>query len=131
MMIETWYLLFNDKKELLSAPSAVDARHIVDLKKATKEAQPIKLQHIDAADLTVWQCKQPTLLATEEDKLQEHLLKINFDNRDQIVELTSGTDLADLKLGEDEVLLVQVPGLSSFLSLLPRQLLFFRYIFKD
>ena len=35
------------------------------LKKAIKEAQPIKLQHIGAADLTVWHCKQLTLLSTQ------------------------------------------------------------------
>ena len=118
-MTESWCLLFNDKKELISAPSIAKAIHIYGLKEAIKQAQSTKLQDIDAADLRVWQCKQPTLLATEEeDKLQEHLLKIDFDNRDQIVKFTSGTKLARLALGEDEVLLVQVPGLSPFLSLL-------------
>jgi len=119
MMTETWYLLFNDKNELMGAPLQAEAKIIGGLMIAIKQARSTKLQDIDVADLTVWQCKQPTLLATEEEnKLQEHLLKINFDNRDQIVKLTSGTDLADLKLGKKEILLVQVPGLSPFLSLL-------------
>ena len=41
---------------------------------------------------------------------QEHLLKIDFLNKEQVVKLASGTDLADLQLGKKEILLVQIPG---------------------
>ena len=111
MMTESWCLLFNDKKELISAPSIAKAIHIYGLKEAIKKEYTKELENVNAHHLVIWQCKQPTLLATEEEnKLQEHLLKIDFDNGDQIVKLTSGTKLARLALGEDEVLLVQVPG---------------------
>ena len=41
---------------------------------------------------------------------QEHLLKIDFLNKEQVVKLASGTHLADLQLGKKEILLVQIPG---------------------
>ena len=55
----------------------------------------------------------------DEDKLHAYLLGINFSNREQVVKLNSGAKVASLGLGEDEVLLVQVPGAilnSSFFS---------------
>ena len=111
MMTETWYLLFNDKKELMGPPLPVEAKTIGGLMIAIKKEYTKELENVNAHHLVIWQCKQPTLLATEEEnKLQEHLLKIDFDNGDQIVKFTSGTKLARLALGEDEVLLVQVPG---------------------
>ena len=86
--------------------------------KTIKKEHIKELENVSALHLVVWRCKQPTLLATEEDKLQEHLSKIDFHNREQVVKLISAAKLADLALGEHEVLLVQVPGLSPFLSLL-------------
>jgi len=119
MTAEIWYLLFGDKKEILGVPSKVEARDIDDLKTAVKEARSTKLQGIDAADLIIWRCKKPLLSTQDEDELQEQLLKIDFHNKEQVVKLASGAEIADLKLGGKEVLLVQVPGAiskSSFIS---------------
>ena len=51
------------------------------------------------------------MLSTQDkDELQEHLLRINFCNKEQVIKLASGVDLTDLELGEKEVLLVQAPS---------------------
>jgi len=59
------------------------------------------------------------LLTQLRKELQEHLSRIDIGNREQIVKLANGTEIAHLELGEDKVLLVQVPGTisnSSFFS---------------
>ena len=120
MSTEIWYLLFNDEKELLGAPYKAQVRDIADLKKAIKEVAFSYLANVQASDLVVWRCKEPTLLSTQDDdELQDHLLKIDFHNKKQVVKLAGGAKVASLGLGEDEVLLVQVPGAilnSSFFS---------------
>ena len=119
MTAEVWCLLFNDEKELLRGPLSAKAPHIDGLKIAIEE-RCSHLENVKAVDLVVWRCKEPTFLSTEdEDKLHAYLLGINFSNREQVVKLNSGAKVASLGLGEDEVLLVQVPGAilnSSFFS---------------
>ena len=119
MSTEIWYLLFNDEKELLVTPLVAQVPHIGGLKIAIEE-RCSHLEYVKALDLVVWRCKEPTFLSTEdEDKLHEYLLEINFSNREQVVKLNSGVEIADLELGKKEVLLVQVPGAisnSSFFS---------------
>ena len=52
----------------------------------------------------------------DEDKLHEYLLEIDFSNREQVVKLNSGAEIADLELGQKEVLLVKVLGaISNFI----------------
>ena len=120
MSTEIWYLLFNDEKELLGAPYKAEVRDIADLKKAIKEVAFSYLANVQASDLVVWRCKEPTLLSTQPKKvLQQCLSEIDFPDEEQVVELASGADLADLELGSKEVLLVEVPGAilnSSFFS---------------
>ena len=77
------------------------------------------LANVQALDLVVWRCKKPLLSTQDEDELQEQLLKIDFRNKEQVVKLSSGSEIADLDLGEDEVLLVQVPGVISNSSFFP------------
>jgi len=85
MMTEVWCLLFNNEN---SHP-----------------------ENVKAVDLVVWRCKEPTLLSTQPKKvLQQCLSEIDFPDEEQVVELVSGSKVASLGLGEDEVLLVQVPG---------------------
>ena len=119
MTAEIWYLLFNEEKEILGAPDRVEVRDIAGLKKAVKEAWSTKLQDIDAGDLIIWQCKEPLLSTQLRKELQQCLFEIEFLDAEQVVELASGVDLADLELGSKEVLLVQVPGAISNPSLYP------------
>jgi len=60
------------------------------------------------------------LLSTQDDdELQKHVPKIDFGNREQVVKLGSRAKVASLGLGEDEVLIIRVPGAilnSSFFS---------------
>jgi len=117
---EVWYLLFNNEKKLLGTPLAAKAPHIGGLKVAIKEAAFLYLANIQAVDLVVWRCKEPTFLSTQDDdELQKDLLKIDFGNKEQVVKLASGAKVASLGLGEDEVLLVQVPGAISNSSFFP------------
>jgi len=104
-----WYLLFNKKKELFGAPLPGEATRIVDLKVAIKETRSTQLRDIDAADLTVWRCKEPLLSTQPEEVLQRRLSEIDFHNREQVIKLASGARVASLELGKDEVLLVEVP----------------------
>jgi len=119
MMTETWYLLFNNKKELMGAPLPEEAQHIGGLMIAIKKECSKGLGNVNAHHLVIWRCRQLTLLATDsEETLQKSVSEINFLDKEQVIKLPSIADLADLELGKMEILLVQVPGTSSFLSLL-------------
>jgi len=88
----------------------VKVNDIYELKKAIKEEAFSHLNTVQAPGLIAWRCNEPLLSTQEDDGLQEHLLKIDFLNEEQVVKLASGTDLADLQLGKKEILLVQIPG---------------------
>ena len=79
----------------------VKVNDIYELKKAIKEEAFSHLNTVQAPGLIAWWCNEPLLSTQEDDELQEHLLKIDFLNKEQVVKLASGTDLADL---------VQIPG---------------------
>jgi len=79
----------------------VKVNDIYELKKAIKEEAFSHLNTVQAPGLIAWRCNEPLLSTQEDDELQEHLLKIDFLNKEQVVKLASGTDLADL---------VQIPG---------------------
>ena len=48
-----------------------------------------------------------------DDELQDYLLEIDFHNKKQVIKLASGAKIADLELGQKEVLLVEVLGVIS------------------
>ena len=79
----------------------VKVNDIYELKKAIKEEAFSHLNTVQAPGLIAWWCNEPLLSTQEDDELQEHLLKIDFLNKEQVVKLASRTDLADL---------VQIPG---------------------
>jgi len=119
MTTKIWYLLFTNEKELLGTPSSAKAPHIGGLKVAIKEVALSYLEDVRAFDLVVWRCKKLLLSTQRRRELQEHVLKVDFGNREQVIRLTNGARIADLELGKKEILLVQVPGAisnSSFLS---------------
>jgi len=58
------------------------------------------------------------MLSTQLTKeLQKNLSEIDFGNKEQVVKLASRAKVASLGLGEDEVLLIQVPDAISNSSL--------------
>jgi len=81
----------------------VKVNDIYELKKAIKEEAFSHLNTVQAPGLIAWRCNEPLLSTQEDDELQEHLLKIDFLNKEQVVKLASGTDLADL-------VQMQIPG---------------------
>ena len=114
-----WYLLFNDNKELLSTPLKEKVEDIADLKIAIKEVAFLYLANVQAFELVVWRCKEPLLSTQSRIVLQKGLSQIDLFKEEQAVELASGAKVASLQLGEDEVLLVQVPGAISHSSFYP------------
>jgi len=119
MTTEIWYLLFTNEKELLGTLFPAKAPHIGGLKVAIKEMAFSYLEDVQAFNLVVWRYKKPLLSTQDDDKLQKHVSKIDFGDREQVIRLTNEARIADLELGEDKVLLVQVPSAisnSSFLS---------------
>jgi len=88
MTTEVWCLLFNNENS--------------------------HLENVEAVDLVVCWCKEPTLLSTQDDnELQDYLLEIDFHNKEQVVKLANSAEIADLELDKKEVLLVQVLGANS------------------
>jgi len=81
----------------------VKVNDIYELKKAIKEEAFSHLNTVQAPGLIAWRCNEPLLSTQEDDELQEHFLKIDFLNKEQVVKLASGTDLADL-------VQMQIPG---------------------
>jgi len=63
----TWYLLFNNVKELLGVPYKVEVRDIADLKRATKK-QYSYLENVKAVDV-VWWYKEPMFLSIQPRKV--------------------------------------------------------------
>jgi len=80
---------------------------------------PLQKRLLYQSYLVAWRCRKPLLSTQYDDELQGHLSKIDFGDREQVFRLTNGAKTADLELGEDEVLLVQVLGvISKFIFLL-------------
>ena len=75
------------------------------------------LENVKDVNLVVWRCKELTLSSTQgDDELQDYLLEIDFHNKKQVIKLASGAEIADLELGQKEVLLVKVLGaISNFI----------------
>ena len=117
MTTKIWFLLLDNEKKLLGTCFSAKAPHIYGLKRAI-EKQYSQL-HVKTHHLVVWRCKKPLLSTQNRKELREHLSEIDLGNREQVFRLTNGAKTADLELGEDEVLLVQVLGaISKFIFLL-------------
>jgi len=63
-----------------------DNDNIAMLKKKVKEEKPNDCKNVDVDHLTVWQCKQPKLLADANvDELEDSLDMVDFSNRRKAV----------------------------------------------
>ena len=88
-----------------------DNDSVATLKKKVKEEKPNACKNVDTDCLTVWQCKEPKLLADANvDELEDILHKVDFSDRRKAVRLASVKMVASLKLSKNEELLVQMPG---------------------
>jgi len=84
-----------------------DNDSVATLKEKVKKEMEPKLNDFDANSFTVWQCKEPKLLAdVNANKLED----IDLSDRRKAVRLASVEAVASLKLSKNEILLVQMPG---------------------
>ena len=88
-----------------------DNDDVASLKEKIKEEMKPNLNDFATNSFTVWQCKEPKLLAdVNVDELKDILDKVDFSDRRKAVRLASAKMVASLKLSKNEVLLVQIPG---------------------
>ena len=80
------------------------------MRKKVKEEKANAYENIDANCLTVWQCKEPSLSISDEERLDEFLRNIDLHNKRRATKATSRSRLKDLEFDNREVVLVQLPG---------------------
>jgi len=108
---QVWCLLIDQQKQIIGKLFKVRAEEdIVDLRKKVKEEKANACEDIDADCLTVWQCKEPSLSTSDEDRLDEFLRNIDLHDERRAIKVTSRSRLKDLELDNREVVLVQLPG---------------------
>jgi len=108
-----WCALIDNDKSLIGDVFDVETNTVSSLKRAVKEAHSIKLQNIDAPDLVVWWCKSLKLLSDAKAKdLKKSLATVDFSDEDSVFCVDGAQRLKDLKLFENELLLVEVPSTS-------------------
>ena len=88
-----------------------DNDNIALLKEKIKKEKPNTCKNVPTNFLLVWQCKEPKLLLTTDRMgIDEFLRSISFHKKRGAVKLSSERKLKDLGLGDEEVLLTQLPG---------------------
>ena len=108
---QVWCLLIDQQKQIIGKLFKVRAEEdIVDLRKKVKEEKANACEDIDADCLTVWQCKEPSLSTSDEDRLDEFLRNIDLHDERRATKVYSRSRLKDLELDNREVVLVQLPG---------------------
>ncbi|KAL5480637.1 hypothetical protein ACEPAI_1908 [Sanghuangporus weigelae] len=105
-------LVDRKKKTVLGSPFSVvvgpDA-NIEDLTKKIKEGRPNALGNVDAADLSVWRCMDPKLLAgVTLTQLEKDLSEVDFTDETKTVKLGL-QKITTLSLS-DEILLIEAPS---------------------
>ena len=82
-----------------------------ELRKKVKEKMKADLEGFTANSLIVWQCKERKLLLTnDKEEINLFLGSIDFCEEREVVGLTSERKLKDLELGDEEEVLVELPG---------------------
>ena len=88
-----------------------DNDNVAVLKKKVKEEMKPKLDDFAANSFTVWQCKEPKLLANvNANQLQDTLEMVDSSDREKVVELSEATTVISIELSKNEILLVWLPG---------------------
>ncbi|KAL5523338.1 hypothetical protein ACEPAF_1605 [Sanghuangporus sanghuang] len=112
--MEVWCLLIDHEKKAASGnPFSVivgpNAR-IQDLTEKVKEKRTNALEHVDAADLTVWRCMDPKLLAEVDLEQQRNdLSNVDFTDRTKTKIVAIRQKITTLGLSDAEILLIEVP----------------------
>jgi len=88
-MGKLWCLAIKHDMTLDKDPFKVDYDdndNVTALKEKVKEEKPNDYKNVDADRLTVWQCKEPKLLADADfDELEDILHKVDFSDRRKAV----------------------------------------------
>jgi len=111
---QVWCLAIKHDMTLEGRPFKVeydDNDNVAVLKKKVKEEMKPKLDDFAANSFTVWQCKEPKLLAdVNVNQLQDTLEKVDSSDREKVVELSEATTVISIELSKNEILLVWLPG---------------------
>lgn len=123
-MSTVWCLVITHDNTILGTGEAfkvsvTEKMDVADLKKNVKEEKKPDLDHVAADRLTVWRCMEPRLLA-DTSRTTEELRKtiqedVNFSDTSKTAVLHFAAKVTTLKLCEDEILLVKIPGMFQFL----------------
>ena len=108
--MELWVLLIAHNLEVRGEIFKVGTpRDIDDLKKVVKEKRPNALANVDAAELTVWRCTDPTTILDAEDaEVLSRRIRDLF-SKQNVKKIGARTKIAELNILEGETLLVQLP----------------------
>jgi len=93
-------------------PLKAEVQDIYDLKEAAKRGEGVfpYLEKIIILSFVAWQCKEPKWLTDQSnEELRYNLSTVDFFDKRHVVKLEDRAKVVNLKLDEDEILLVQVP----------------------
>jgi hypothetical protein len=88
----------------------VSAASVSELQLRIKDQRSNVLQHVDAAELIVW-CYEPHFHMNTKP---ESIKNVNLEDDGNATALQGVTNLRDLALSDNDMLIVQLPGASSF-----------------
>ncbi|KAG6816727.1 hypothetical protein H0H93_007813, partial [Arthromyces matolae] len=104
-----WCLFIEKNNKLNGSPFKVSVSPEADICDFREEVKKkLRLDHVDAATLGVFRCKNPKLTALmRKDELQQKLSTFDPYHKDKVVEQTSAQQVSAIGLADYEVLLVQ------------------------
>ena len=84
-----------------------DNDNVATLKEKIKAKKSNDYKNVDADCLTVWQCKEPKLLANvNANNLQDILKEVDLSDNEKVVELTKAMMVINIELSKNKILLV-------------------------
>lgn len=120
MATEIWCLLIDINNMPIGSPFDVatgNIKFISHLMEKVKEKRPKALENVDAADLTLWQCKAIDWPNVARSQLGQIISDIDFSDEAQAILLDEAEEVKDLELVKKEKLLVRTPGMFPHSSL--------------
>ena len=108
--MELWVLLIAHNLEVLGGLFEISTpASIYKFQEIVKEKRPNDTANVDAADLTVWRCTDPTtILDAENAEVLSRRIRDLF-SKQNVKKIGARTKIAELNILEGETLLVQLP----------------------
>ena len=107
---QVWCLTIKDDmtpEERLFQVEYNDNDNVTTLKEKIKAKKSNDYKNVDTDCLTVWQCKEPKLLANvNANNLQDILKEVDLSDHEKVVELTKAMMVINIELSKNKILLV-------------------------